>query len=133
MAELGVDTLPTTILYDAAGARAVAGDRHGGLGERPRRGAARGSLRAPSSRPSIAARPSAISARPAKSRGSSRSPRNSQPSRIAVGDQQGDEQGVGRTGRRDQPEVEDVGERRAERQADDRGPGSADGAGRSQG
>ena len=37
MSALGLDTLPTTILYDSAGPRGLADDRHGRLAKRARR------------------------------------------------------------------------------------------------
>ena len=78
-----------------------------------------------SSRPSIAARPSAISASPTKSCGA----RCLAEEQAAEQDrdrrhQQGDEQRIGRARRLDQPEIEHVAEGGAEqRERDDRAPG----------
>ena len=128
-AALGPDTvLPTTILYDAEGKEVwrYVGDLDWTGPEAAKLLAEAGAAdKRLSSRPSIAARPSAISASPAKSCGASVSPRNS----AAEQDrdrrhQQGDQQGVGRARRLDQPEIEHVAEGGAEqRQRDDRAPG----------
>ena len=86
---LGPDTvLPTTILFDAKGKEVwrYVGDLDWTSPEAARLIAEGGrAAKKLSSRPSIAARPKAMSARPRKSCGARVSPRNSPPRRIAVG------------------------------------------------
>ena len=120
MTALGVQILPTTILYDAAGQRGVALcrrprlDRRGG-GEAAGRGSLGERLAAQlrNSRPSIAARPSAINAKPGElARRQPLAEEQRAEQDRGRRDQQGDEQRIGRAGRGDQPEIEDVGEAR---------------------
>ena len=126
---LGPDTvLPTTILYDASGKEVwrYVGDLDWTSAEAAKLLSEAGA-RPPKrliTRPSIAARPSAISASPAKSCGANVSPRNSPPSRIATGGtSKVTSSALVAPERLDQPEVEHVTEGGAEqRQRGDRAP-----------
>ena len=127
---LGPDTvLPTSILFDANGKEVwrYVGDLDWTSPEAAKLLAEAGAAVESrlSSRPSIAARPSAISASPSeilrRQRLAEEQPAEQDRDRRH---QQGDEQRVGRARRLDQPEIEHVAEGGAEqRQRDDRAPG----------